>query len=305
MVLWRYSKHGWLQKDLSRNSSHFISSLIQHLQREFPLKDLGSLSFLGIQVTQTPHGLHLNQSKYIVDLLSRVHIDGSKLAPSPCGTRVKMSHFDGDPLANPTFYRHVVGALQYCILPRPEIAFLVNQLCQHLHSPMSTNWSSVKLVLRYLIGTIGHGLFYAKSTLQLQAYCDSHWAGCLDDCQSTSGFAVYLGNSFVSSSAKKQPVVSCSSTKVEYRSLAITTAELYWLCMLFQEIGIPLPIARIIWCDNISALALASNSDIFTKGLSSARFAYLKSKLLVLPPINFKGAVKDTILQHEDSAISP
>jgi hypothetical protein len=253
-----------------------------------------------------------------------------------------MSHFDGDPLANPTFYRHVVGALQYCILPRPEIAFSVNQLCQHLHSPMSTHWSSAKRVLRYLIGTIDHGLFYAKSTLQLQAYCDSHWVGCLDDRRSTSGFAVYLGNSLVSSSAKKQPVVSCSSTKAEYRSLAVTIAELYWLCMLFREIGIPFPTAPIIWCDNISALALASNpifhartkhievdyhfvrekvinddmlvkfisihdlvADIFTKGLSLTQFSYLKSKLLVLPPINLKGAVKDTISQHEDSAISP
>jgi hypothetical protein len=83
--------------------------------------------------------------------------------------------------------------------------------------------------------------------------------------------------------------------------------------MLFKELGIRLPRAPTLWCDNVSAIALASNpvyhartkhievdyhfirekvltgdilvkfistldqtGDIFTKGLSSARFAELK-----------------------------
>jgi hypothetical protein len=53
-------------------------------------------------------------------------------------------------------------------------------------------------------------------------------------------------------------LVSCS-IEAKYRSLAITTAELFWLWMLFQEICIPLPVASVPSCDNINALALASN----------------------------------------------
>jgi hypothetical protein len=41
--------------------------------------------------------------------------------------------------------------------------------------------------------------------------------------------------------------------------MSITTYKLFWLCMLFKELGVPLPVALVIWCDNISALALASN----------------------------------------------
>jgi hypothetical protein len=63
----------------------------------------------------------------------------------------------------------------------------------------------------------------------------------------------------ISWSAKKQVVVSRSSTKAEYRSLAIATTELYWLCMLFKDIHVSLPLAPVLWCDNVSALALASN----------------------------------------------
>jgi hypothetical protein len=257
---------------------------------------------------------------------------GAKPSKSPCSLGAKLSKFDGESLLDPSEYRHVVGALQYCTLTRPEIAYSVNQLCQHMQSPTTTHWTAAKRVLRYLKATPSHGLFYSKGPLQLQAFCDSDWAGSPDDRRSTSGFCVFLGNCLISWSAKKQPVVSRSSTEAEYRSLAIATVELYWLRMLFKDLSIPLPHAPILWCDNVSALALASNpvhhartkhievdyhfvrekvingdilikyistldqiADIFTKGLSTARFTFLKSKLLVdSPPISLRETVSES-----------
>jgi hypothetical protein len=191
---------------------------------------LGCLSFLlGAQVTRTNAGLHLSQSKYIIDLLSQLHMNGAKPSKSPCVMGAKLSKFDGDPLMDPFEYRHVNGALQYCTLTRPEIAFSINQLCQHRHAPTSTHWVVAKRVLRYLKGTIEHGIFYAKWSLQLTAFYDSDWAGSLDDRRSTSGMAMFLVPCLVSWNAKKQAVVAHSSTKAEYRSLALSTVELYWL----------------------------------------------------------------------------
>ena len=80
---------------------------------------------------------------------------------------------------------------------------------------------------QYLNGTADHGLYYTKSNLQANAFCDSDWAGCPDDRRSTTGFAVFLGDCLIAWSAKKQAVVSRSSTEAEYRSLSITTAELF------------------------------------------------------------------------------
>lgn len=117
-----------------------ISSLIVKMQCEFPVKDLGPLNFfLGIQVTRNSHGLHLCQTKYIFDLLCRTHMEGAKPARSPCPFGSKLSKLDGELLPDPTAYRQIVGALQYCTLTRPEIAFSVNQLCQHMHSPSFTH----------------------------------------------------------------------------------------------------------------------------------------------------------------------
>ncbi len=124
-----------------------IHSTIVQVQSEFPLKDLGALIFfLGIQVTCTNAGLHLCQTKYIKDLLLKTHMDGAKPAKSPCASGSKLSKLEGEPLHDPTTYRQVVVALQYCTLTRPEISFSVNQLCQHMHSPSSTHWTPAKRV---------------------------------------------------------------------------------------------------------------------------------------------------------------
>jgi hypothetical protein len=313
--------------------STVITSLISQLQTKFPVKDLGSLSFfLGIEAHRSPDALHLSQTKYITDLLHRTRMLGAKPATSHCSSGSKLSKFDGSPLPDPTEYRQVVGALLYCTLSRPELAFSVNQLCQHMHNPSTIHWSAAKRVLRYLKNSIDHGLLFTKGSLHLQAFCDSDWAGSPDDRRSTSRFGVFLGPCLVSWSAKKQAVVSRSSTEAEYRAMALTTVELFWLRMLFKELRIRLHQAPTLWCDNVSALALASNpvyhartkhievdyhfirekvvngdilvkfistldqtADIFTKGLSSNRFAELKSKLMVTAlPIRLRGDVSVT-----------
>jgi hypothetical protein len=167
---------------VTSNQPMAISALIVQLQREFAIKDLGPLSyFLGMQAYRTSNGLHLTQSKYIVDLLHRANMVGAKPYNSPCISGSKLSKFDGDPLPDPSLYRHLVGALQYCTLTRPDIAFSVNQLCQFLHAPTTQHFTAAKRVLRYLKSTITHGLHYTKGSLQLNVFCDSDWAGSPDD----------------------------------------------------------------------------------------------------------------------------
>uniref|UniRef100_A0A2N9J3P2 CCHC-type domain-containing protein n=1 Tax=Fagus sylvatica TaxID=28930 RepID=A0A2N9J3P2_FAGSY len=45
----------------------------------------------------------------------------------------------------------------------------------------------------------------------------------------------------------------------EYRALAIAAVELCWLRTLLRDLGVYLPDTPILWCDNVSALAIASN----------------------------------------------
>jgi hypothetical protein len=75
-------------------------------------------------------------------------------------------------LLDPTKFRHIVGALQYCTLTRPSISYSVKQLCQFLHSPTSVHLIVAKHVLRYLKGTLDFGLHYTQGYLQINGYCD-------------------------------------------------------------------------------------------------------------------------------------
>jgi transposase InsO family protein len=317
---------------VTSNSFPAITTLIDQLKNEFAVKDLGALSyFLGIQASRTTTGLHLHQGKYITDLLHRTKMVGAKPASTPCAAGGKLSRLHGDPLLDPREYRHIVGALQYCTLTRPDIAYSVNQLCQFLHNPTSVHLTAAKRVLRYLKGTVDFGLHYTKGSLQLNGFCDSDWAGSPDDRKSTTGYGIYLGPCLISWAAKKQAVVAKSSTEAEYRSMALTVAEMYWLRMLLKELHIVLHVMPCLWVDNIGALSLASNpvyhartkhievdyhfirekilnkdlvakyistydqpSDVFTKSMTTSRFLLLRNKLMVRPlPINLQGDVSN------------
>lgn len=314
---------------LTGNHEPTVDCLIGKLKGEFAMKDLGALGyFLGIQALRTSTGLHLRQSKYIVDLLQRVNMVDAKAYQAPCLAGSKMSKFEGEPLVDPTQFRHVVGALQYATLTRPDLAYSVNQLCQHMHNPTSAHWIAAKRVLRYLKGSVDYGILFSKGKIALNAYCDSDWAGNPDDRRSTTGFGIFLGPNLISWTAKKQHTVSRSSTEAEYRSRALATAEMFWLRMLLQELRVTLSDPPILWCDNSGALALASNpvfhartkhieidfhfirekvtnrdiqlrhistldqiADIFTKGLTGSRFCFLRDKLKVCSPISLQGGV--------------
>ena len=92
-----------------------------------------------------------------------------------------------------------------------------------MHQPTSDNWGAVKSHLRYLCGTIDHGIMlYSHSNLALHAFSNANWAGNKDDYTSTGAYLVYLGCNPIAWSSKKQCIVARSSTEVEYRLVALT-----------------------------------------------------------------------------------
>lgn len=92
------------------------------MKDDFALKDLGDLHyFLGIEV-KMDDGILLTQEKYATDLLKRVNMLCCKPVTTPLSVSEKNSAYDGTPLGpeDITWYRSIVGALQYLTLTRPE-----------------------------------------------------------------------------------------------------------------------------------------------------------------------------------------
>ncbi|OIT03526.1 retrovirus-related pol polyprotein from transposon tnt 1-94, partial [Nicotiana attenuata] len=159
-----------------------------------------------------------------------------------------------------TLYRRVIGKIHYLSFTRPDIAFAVSKLSQFMHQPGVSHWKAVKCLLRYLCHTAHLGIKLAKkSAAQLVAYSDSDWAGDPLDRTSITGYVVYLGDSPISWSSKKQRSVSRSSTEAEYRAVAATTSEVVWLKNLLRELHFPLSSSPRILCDNMSTTYICAN----------------------------------------------
>lgn len=70
---------------------------------------------------------------------------------------------------------------------------------------------------------------------------------------------MFLGANLISWSARKQATVSRSSTEAEYKAVANATAEVMWIHTLLYELGIEVPRAAKLCCDNIGAKYLSAN----------------------------------------------
>ncbi|GKU87503.1 hypothetical protein SLEP1_g1895 [Rubroshorea leprosula] len=205
-------------------------------------------------------GLFLSQTQYVRDLLDKSGMVDCKAVSTPLTPKHKLQANDSPLCSDASLYRSLVGALQYLTFTRPDIAFAVNQVCQYMHVPTENHFLAVKRILRYLKGTMHHGLqLYHDSLPSLNAFTDADWAGCLDTRRSTSGFCLFYGRSLISWSSKKQSTVARSRAEAEYRALANAVAEVLWVKQLLAELHLFLPSAPTVFCDNLSAIYMTLN----------------------------------------------
>lgn len=64
---------------------------------------------------------------------------------------------------------------------------------------------------------------------------------------STGGYCVYLGGNLLSWSARKQKVVSKSSTEAEYMALSHGASELIWVKSLLSDLEYKIEATPAIW----------------------------------------------------------
>ena len=114
---------------LTASSTTLLRRTIAALQREFSMKDLGALHhFLGMHVQCSGSGFLLSQRQYMMEILARAGMADCKSCSTPVDTNKKLSADDGPPVADPTDYRSLAGALQYLTFSRPDIAYVVQQV---------------------------------------------------------------------------------------------------------------------------------------------------------------------------------
>lgn len=109
-----------------------------------------------------------------MDLLTRTDMLFAKPVTTPMATSPKLSLHSSTRLPDPTEYRGLVGSLQYLSLTRQDLCYDVNRVSQYMDMPTTEHWTAVKRILRYLAGTLDHGIFLKKgNSSSLHAYSDS------------------------------------------------------------------------------------------------------------------------------------
>ncbi|XP_028126566.1 uncharacterized protein LOC114323217 [Camellia sinensis] len=152
-----------------------ISSLKQFLHRQLEMKDLGLFSyFLSLKISQDSSSYFLTQAKYTFDLLARVSLTDCKTVTTSVDPQTCLTPLDGPLLTDATLYRQLVGSLVYLTVTRPNIAYVVHIVNQFMTALRSPHYATLVRILRYLKGTLFHGLHYSHhSSLQLHAFFDA------------------------------------------------------------------------------------------------------------------------------------
>ncbi|GJX07177.1 retrovirus-related pol polyprotein from transposon TNT 1-94 [Tanacetum coccineum] len=193
---------------------------------KFKMSMMGKISFfLGLQISQSPRGIFINQSKYALESLNKYVFESCDPVDTPMVDKPKLDEDKDGKAVNPSHYCGMIGTLLY-------------------------------LTAR----TVHWGLWYPKdSSFALTAFADADHAGCQDTRRSTSGSIQLLGDRLVSWSSKRQKSTAISSTEAEYIALSGCCAQVLWMRSQLTDYGfgfnkIPM------YYDNKSAIALCCNN---------------------------------------------
>ncbi|PWA78868.1 Retrovirus-related Pol polyprotein from transposon TNT 1-94 [Artemisia annua] len=258
----------------------------QEMSIEFQMSMMGQMSFfLGLQISQNPHGIFINQSKYASEILKKFGFESCESVDTPMVERTKLDEDTEGALVDQTKYRSMIGSLMYLTASRPDLLFAVGMYARYQSKPTKNHLEAVKRVFRYLQGTIHMSLWYPKNTaMALTAYSDADHAGCQDTRRSTSGGAQFLGDKLVSWSSKKQMSMSISSTEAEYIAMSSCCAQILWMRSQLSDYGFvynKVPIEQVE--KGIVELYFVRTefqlADIFTKALPRERFQFILPRL--------------------------
>ncbi|XP_075487994.1 secreted RxLR effector protein 161-like [Primulina tabacum] len=98
-------------------------------------------------------------------------------------------------------YSNAIGSVMYLMVStRPDIAYSVSFLSRYMSNPSVYHWQAVKWLLRYLNGSVKHGLKFSKSDVgvKLVGYVDSNYENDRDNRKSTTSYVFTLCGACIS-----------------------------------------------------------------------------------------------------------
>ncbi|GKB89774.1 retrovirus-related pol polyprotein from transposon TNT 1-94 [Tanacetum coccineum] len=230
------------------------------MKTRFEMSMMGEMMFFhGLQVNQSPCGIFINQSNYVLEIHKKYEMESCDPVGTPMEIKDKLDLDQNGSLVDAMKYRSMIGALMYLTSSRPDIVHATCLCARYQAKPTEKHLKEVKRIFCYLRGIVNTGLWYTKdSGFELTGFSDADYAGCQDTFKSTSGGAQLLGEKLVSWSSKKQDCTVLSTAEAEYVSLSSCCAQVLWMRTQLTDYGFhfnKIP----IYCDSKSAIAISCN----------------------------------------------
>nr|GEU31747.1 hypothetical protein [Tanacetum cinerariifolium] len=234
---------------------------------KFKMSMMGKISFfLGLQISQSPRGIFINQSKYDIESLKKYGFESCDTVDTPMVEKSKLDEDKEGKAVDPSHYRGMIGTLFYLTASRPDLQFTICMCARYQARPTEKHIHAVKRIFRYLRGIVNRGLWYLKdSSVALTAFADADHAGCQDTRRSTS--------------------------EAEYIALSECCAQILWMRSQLTDYGLgfnKIP----MYCVNKSDIALCCNNVQHSRSKHiDTRYHFIKEQVMAAPVIFISSVV--------------
>ena len=177
----------------------FCEEFSRIMTKRFEMSMTGELKFfLRFQIKQLKDGTFISQTNYTHDMLKKFDMANAKPIKTPMPRNGHLDLNEEGKAIDQKVYCSMIGSLLYLCASRPDIMLSVCMCARFQANSKACYLVAVKRILRYLVHTPNHGLWYPKGSMfDLLGYLDSDYAGCKVERKSTSRTCQFLEQSLV------------------------------------------------------------------------------------------------------------
>ncbi|GJS74098.1 retrovirus-related pol polyprotein from transposon TNT 1-94 [Tanacetum coccineum] len=117
------------------------------MTNKFKMSMMGKMSFfLGLQISQSPRGIFINQSKYASEIVKKYGLHSTDSVDTPMIENKKLDEdLQGKPV-DATLYRGMIGSLMYLTSSRPDLNYVVCLCARYQAKPTEKHLQAVKRI---------------------------------------------------------------------------------------------------------------------------------------------------------------
>ncbi|GAU45713.1 hypothetical protein TSUD_400940 [Trifolium subterraneum] len=235
------------------NDQRLFDKFKLSMEKNFAMTDLGRMRyFLGVEVRQDSNGIFIHQQKYAVEIMKRFGLNDCNSVCNPMVPGNKLKKDENG-----------------------------KAISRYMERPTEIHVAAAKRILRYLKGTISHGLWYERGKGdELIGWSDSDYAGDIDDRRSTSEYVFMIGSKPIEKRKEHCITIYCDN------SSSIKLSRNPVMHGRSKHVDVRFHFLRDLTKDGVIQLKHCSSfeqvADIITKALSLESFCKIRDKLGVL-----------------------